>query len=257
MAAPRLRFRPTLEADLAEVADLLPPWLPFDGARWQALWRRLLHEAAPMSTVMEDLAQPAGRRIQGCGCGLALPSEWVARLGLDGATLQPRSPIVPQVYAGLFDGSLVLPSDRELGVLNAQGRVHFLNLHYVQRPVDLHDDYALAVLNVANEAFRTAVSGWRLQAMHFESSARDAVMFASAGFPLVPYRDCGPWDHRADAAFEDAQSVEGPHTSFLAVQRRGTERSCCRGRGSRTLSEQRHRHVPAIIQRRRRAGRWW
>ena len=46
MAAPRLRFRPTLEADLAEVADLLPPWLPFDGARWQALWRRLLHEAA-------------------------------------------------------------------------------------------------------------------------------------------------------------------------------------------------------------------
>jgi hypothetical protein len=199
-SAARLRFRPTLAADLAECVELLPAWLPLERTRVQSLWAALLQQPAAMSTVMEDLAQPAGRRIQGWGCGLVLPPEWAARLGLDGATPCPRAPVVPQVYAGLLDGSLALPGDRELGLLNASARVHFLNLHYVQRAADLSDDYALAVLNVANEAFRAAVSGWRLQAMHFESSARDAPMFASAGFPIVPYAARGPWDDGPDDA---------------------------------------------------------
>jgi len=194
----RLRFRPTLESDLGECTEMLPAWLPFDRARVQALWHALLQQPAVMSTVMEDLAQPAGQRIQGWGCGLVLPPDWVARLELGGATLQPRAPVVPQIYAGLFDGGLVPPTDREAGVLNASGRVHFFNLHYVQRVADLRDDYALAVLNVANEAFRVAASGWRLHAMHFESSARDAPMFASAGFPIVPYAERGPWDDGPD-----------------------------------------------------------
>jgi hypothetical protein len=156
-----------------------------------------LDQAAAMSTVMEDLAQRPGARIQGWGCGMVLPPEWVARLQVVAA--RPRAPVVPQIYGGLLDGSLVPSTDRELGLLNARGQVHFMNLHYVQRVADLSDDYALAVLNVANEAFRSAVSGWRLQAMHFESSARDAPMFASAGFPLVPYQQRGPWDHGPDA----------------------------------------------------------
>lgn len=193
----RLRFRPTLAGDLDECAALLPAWLPIDAARVRVLWHALLDEAAAMSTVMEDLARPPGARIQGWGCGMVLPPTWVGRLHVDAA--RPRAPVVAQIYDGLLDGSLVPSSDRELGVLNARGQVHFMNLHYVQRAVDLSDDYALAVLNIANEAFRTAVSGWRLQAMHFESSARDAPMFASAGFPLVPYRERGPWDHGPEA----------------------------------------------------------
>jgi hypothetical protein len=198
-SAPRLRFRPTRADDLGECAALLPAWLPVAMPDVQSLWRRLMQQPAAMSTVMEDLARPAGRRIQGWGCGLVLPRDWVLRLGLDGDAPRPRAPVVPQVYAGLLDGSLVLPDDRELGALNASGRVQFLNLHYVQHASDLSDDYALAVLNVANEAFRVAASGWRLQAMHFESSARDAPMFASAGFPVVPYAERGPWDHAPDA----------------------------------------------------------
>ena len=196
-SAARLRFRPTRSGDLDECVALLPAWLPIEAARVRTLWHSLLGEAAAMSTVMEDLAQRPGARIQGWGCGMVLPPDWVMRLQVDAA--RPRTPVVRQIYGGLLDGSLVPPSDRELGMLNALSQVHFMNLHYVQRAADLNDDYALAVLNIANEAFRSAVSGWRLQAMHFESSARDAPMFASAGFPVVPYLERGPWDHGPDA----------------------------------------------------------
>jgi hypothetical protein len=187
---PRLRHRPTLSSDLAECASALAPrWLDVNAADLQRLWSRLLDEPSAMSTVMEDLAQPSGQRLQGWGCGLVLPPPWVERLGLAQVTPQPGSPVVAQIYAGLLDGSLQPLDDRELGDLNASGQLHFINLHYAQRRSDLADDYALAVLNVANEAFRAAVSGWWLQGMHFESSAHDAPMFASAGFPTIGYVD--------------------------------------------------------------------
>jgi hypothetical protein len=189
-AVPRLRHRPTLVSDLAECASALAPrWLDVHAADLQRLWSRLLDEPSAMSTVMEDLAQPSGQRLQGWGCGLVLPPPWVERLGLAHVTPQPGSPVVAQIYAGLLDGSLQPLDDRELGDLNASGQLHFINLHYAQRRSDLADDYALAVLNVANEAFRAAVSGWWLQGMHFESSAHDAPMFASAGFPIIGYAD--------------------------------------------------------------------
>ena len=189
-AIPRLRHRPTLAADLGECAAALAPrWLDIDAAALQRVWSWLLDEPSAMSTVMEDLAQPPGRRLQGWGCGLVLPPPWVERLGLAGATPRPRAPVVAQLYAGLLDGSLRPLPDRELGELNAGGQLQFINLHYAQRRSDLADDYALAVLDVANDAFRAAVSGWWLQAMYFESSARDAPMFASAGFPVIGYAD--------------------------------------------------------------------
>jgi len=189
-AVPRLRHRPTLGGDLAECASALAPrWLDVNAADLQRLWSRLLDEPSAMSTVMEDLARPSGQRLQGWGCGLVLPPPWVERLGLAHATPRPGSPVVAQIYAGLLDGSLQPLDDRELGELNASGKLHFINLHYAQRRSDLADDYALAVLNVANEAFRAAVSGWWLQGMHFESSAHDAPMFASAGFPTIGYAD--------------------------------------------------------------------
>ena len=188
-AVPRLRHRPTLPSDLAECAALAPRWLGIDATVLQTLWVRLLDEPSAMTTVMEDLALPAGQRLQGWGCGLVLPASWVQRLGLAGAVPCPRSPVVAQIYAGLLDGTRQPLPDRELGELNASGRLHFINVHYTQRRSDLADDYALAVLDVANEAFRAAVSGWWLQGMHFESSAHDAPMFSSAGFPVIPYGD--------------------------------------------------------------------
>jgi len=188
----RLRYRPTRASDLPECMALLPSWIGLGPARHaavKALWERLLDEPSITSTVMEDLAREPGRRIQGWGAGLLLPPEWAEAFGLAGSPLRPTAPVVPRVYAALLEDRLALLGDRTIGELNAAGRVQFLNLHYSQRHADLSDDGALAVLNVANEAFRAAAAGYRLQAMHFESSVRDAPMFSSAGFPVVPYAD--------------------------------------------------------------------
>jgi hypothetical protein len=188
---PRLRWRPTRPADLEECFELLPEWIGGAARRGEllSLWRRLLDEVSITSTLVEDQAQPAGRRIQGWGAGLALSPHWSERLGLTPPALRPRSPVVPQIYAALLDRQMVLMNDKELGEVNARGQLQFFNLHYTQRESDLGNDYALAVLNAANEVFRTAVSGYWLQAMHFEACARDAGMVASAGFPQLPYTD--------------------------------------------------------------------
>jgi hypothetical protein len=187
---PRLRWRPTLADDLPECLRLFPAWVGVEaGADLLALWRRLLDEPSVMSTLMEDLAQPAGQRIRGWGCGVVLPPPWAQLHGLAPPALRPRRPVVAQLYADLLAGRVQLLDDRALGEVNARGHLQFLNLHYTQQPSDLADDYALAILNVANDAFRSAASGWWLQAMHFESSARDAPMFESAGFPRLPYVD--------------------------------------------------------------------
>lgn len=188
---PRLRWRPTRPGDLCECLDIFPVWLGLGERRAEvrSLWERLVDEPSITSTVMEDLAQPAGRRIQGWGGGLVLSPDWAGRLGLSRSSLQPRAPVVEQIYTALLGERLSLMGDKALGEVNARGQLQFITLHYTQRASNLDDDYALAVLNVANDAFRTAVSGWWLQAMHIESSASEAPMFTSAGFPQVPYAE--------------------------------------------------------------------
>jgi len=198
----RLRFRPTRVDDLGECSALLPAWVGLHGVgrdRVEALWQRLLDEPSITSTVMEDISAPAGQRIEGWGCGLLLPPEVLTGLGLDDDVPRPRRPVVGPLYNALLEGRLPLLGDRAIGELNAAGELQFMNLHYTQRDADLSGDHALAVLTVANDAFRTATSGFRLRAMHFESSARDGPMFASAGFPLVPYVEEGPWSALGDA----------------------------------------------------------
>ena len=186
---PRLRYRPTNHRDLAECFELLPPWLGLDAALAAALpqlWARLLDQPAITSTLMEDLALPEGRRIQGWGCGITLAPEWAERLGLASA---PAPHVVRQVYAALHEGRLAPLSDREIGLANAQGRLTFLNLHYLQRHTDLDDPYAQSVLNIANEAFRVAAAGYKLQAMYIETSVADVPGIAAAGFFERPYAD--------------------------------------------------------------------
>ncbi len=198
---PRLRWRPTRPADLAECFEMFPSWLGLDAQRpaLLSLWRAMIDEVAVTSTLVEDLSQPAGQRIQGWGTGIALPPRWAAQVGLAPPSLRPREPVVPHIYAALLDGSMPLMNDKTLGEVNACGNLQFFNLHYTQRRFDLGDDYALAVLNAANEVFRTAVSGYQLRAMHFEANARDAPMIASAGFPAVAYADDTAWRGLPDA----------------------------------------------------------
>jgi hypothetical protein len=166
---PRLRWRPTREADLPQCLALLPAFLGLDGDKpaLLALWQRLLDEPAITTTVMEDLALPSPERLLGWGCSVVLPPAEADALGLRGEPPRPPGPQVARLYRSWLSGT-PLPAARAIAEANAQGALHLLNLHYTQRPADLTDPLGLAVLAVANDAFRFAIGGWRLAAMHME-----------------------------------------------------------------------------------------
>jgi hypothetical protein len=205
---PRLRFRPTTRRDFPECLELVPSWLTLDATLQRALpdlWLRLLDEPAITTTVMEDLALPAGRRIQGWGWGIVLPEDWVERRSL---ATRPQAYVTRQIYGGLHDGSLPLMSDAEIGIVNAEGRYHFFNF-YTQRHNDLSDPYTQSILTIANDAFRISGSGYDTRAMYFETTQRDAPAIAAAGFVPRRYAD--------ESSLEGLAPSERP--AFLSVTR--------------------------------------
>ena len=211
---PRLRFRPTTRTDLRECFELLPSWLNLEASLRAALpdlWLRIIDEPAVMTTLMEDTALPPGQRIQGWGYGFVLPDAWVKREHLD---THPEAVVLRRIYAGLLDGSFKLMSDAEIGAANANGRFHYLNL-YSQRRKDLDDPYVQSVFNIANEAFRMAISGHNTAAMYFETSAYDAPVIAAAGFPRIAYSN--------EASLESLTPPTRP--SFLRVTREDARNS--------------------------------
>lgn len=197
---PRLRWRPTRAADLPQCLALLPPFLGLDDDKpgLHALWQRLLDHPAITTTVMEDLALPVHERVLGWGCSVVLPQAEAAALGLGDDPPRPPAPLVARLYRRWLAGE-PLPTPRALGEANARGALHLLNLHYTQRPADLADPVGLAVLAVAHDAFRFAVGGWQLAAMHLEGCALDRPMFTAAGFPACAYAEAGPWDTLPEA----------------------------------------------------------
>jgi hypothetical protein len=197
---PRLRWRPTRPEDLPQCMALLPPWLGLDAQRpaLQALWQRLLDDPAITTTVMEDQALPPPERVCGWGCSVVLPPAEAAALGLADDPPAPPAPMVAGLYEGWLQGR-PLPAPKAMAEANAQGALHLLNLHYTQRPADLSDPLALAVLAVANDAFRFAVGGWHLAAMHMQGCVLDVPMYTAAGFPVCGYAAPGPWDTLPDA----------------------------------------------------------
>lgn len=204
----RLRFRPTYPADLQECFELLPEWLGLDDELRRALpdlWQRILGLPGITTTVMEDLALPAGQRIQGWGHSFVMTEDWIRRERLDS---RPSAFVIRRIYAGILDGSFKLMDDSELGNANAQGRYHYINF-YTQRRKDLNDPYVQSVFNIANEAFRVAAGGYNLQAMYFETSAQDAPAIAAAGFQRRLYSD--------ESALEPLSEQARP--AFLSVTR--------------------------------------
>lgn len=196
---PRLRWRPTRPADLPQCMALLPAWLGLSArhAELQALWLDLLDDPAMTTTVMEDLALPPGERLLGWGCSVVLPPAQAEALGLQDDPPRPPGPQVARLYQQWLAGA-PRPDMKALALANSQGRLHLLNLHYTQRPANLDDPLALAVLAVANDAFRVAVGGWQLQAMHMEGCAADVPMYTAAGFAPCAYAQPGPWDNGPD-----------------------------------------------------------
>ena len=216
---------------MRECLELLPSWLDLDAPLRNALpdlWLRVIDEPAMTTTLMEDMALPPGQRIQGWGYGFVLPQTWIQREHLDS---HPAAYVLRRIYAGILDGSFKLLSDAEIGAANAQGRFHYINF-YSQRRKDLNDPYVQSVFNIANEAFRTAVSGNNTEAMYFETSAHDAPAIAAAGFPRCAYSN--------ESSLESLSAAARP--AFLRVTR-AESRSSLPGTSARHVFE----HHPPLF----------
>lgn len=177
---PRLRHRPLALADIPECVALLPPRLGMDAAQARDVaerWAEMVDEPSFLFGVIEDVALPAGSRIQATGATLFLPPAWAQQLART-----PRPHVTPRIYQGLRDGSLKPLSDRELGAANAAGELVLAVLHYGQSSYDFGDPYATSLLNAANENFRLFHAGYHLQAVHYETDVAAAPFVAAAGF---------------------------------------------------------------------------
>jgi len=189
---PRMRARTLSRYDLVECMELLPDWLALDAGLRQALpalWERLVESPAMVTGVNEDMALPAGRRIQSWGVTLILQPQWVERIQLETA---PQPYLSRRLYAALAEGSLQPMSDREIGLANAGAGLTMMVLHHSIRPNSFGESYLGAVLNSANEAFRGHHGGYNLKAIYFETSAALAPGVAAAGFPPARYADDAP-----------------------------------------------------------------
>lgn len=185
----RIRTRHVGHGDLEACLGFLPPWLPLDAktrAELTRIWTRLLWQPAFNADLIEDVSLPPGERTLGVGMAIALDLEWQARLRSD-----PPTYVAAEMYRALGEGRYVPPNDRQLAVMNREGKVAFLVLHYGQRLTDLNDPDAVNLLAVAMGMFRWAHAGYRLDALYQEGFGIEQEYLSSMGF-----RPMGPVDVR-------------------------------------------------------------
>ena len=179
--------RPLQQADLAETLALLPRQVATDPAERAAIaaqWPTLLEcQPALQSGVMEDVARPAGQRIQGWGVSVLLSRAQADALELPGT---PRAFLARRVYADLREGRLQLLDDRELGRCNAAGELVGLVLHFTLPRIDLTDPQVYKIVACAQESFRVHHTGFHWQAIYLENNAAFHDVHRESGF--VPRR---------------------------------------------------------------------
>jgi hypothetical protein len=188
---PRLRTRPTRAHDLAECLQLLPPYLSLDAAarervaRW---WERVVDAPGMISGVMEDMALPAGQRIQGWGVSIVAPPPLVERLDLLGT---PSAHLAQRAYSDLVDGGVALLDDREVAQHNGRGDSVLLIMHFtLQRgSADFSDPYAQKVIALANDGFRAFHDGYHWRTMVYENAAATTAFAVQSGFHPVRFAD--------------------------------------------------------------------
>jgi hypothetical protein len=187
---PRLRTRPLRAHDLPECLNLLPPYLSFDAAEHERLarwWQQVVDAPGMISGVMEDMALPRGRRIQGWGVSIVAPPALVERLDLLGT---PRAHLAQRAYRELIDGAVALLDDREIAHLNGRGEPVLLILHFtVQGGGDFSDPYAQKVIALANDGFRAFHDGYQWRTMVYENSALTTAFAVQSGFHPVRFAD--------------------------------------------------------------------
>ncbi|HET7524332.1 MAG TPA: hypothetical protein VFK10_00165, partial [Burkholderiaceae bacterium] len=166
-----------------------PPYLELDAnerARLAQWWSSNVDAPGMLSGVIEDMALPAGQRIQGWGVSIIVPPALQQRLQLRGA---PRGHLARRAYAALLDGDATLPDDREIGRWNASGELVLLILHFTLQHFDLADPYALKVVASANDSFRAFHDGYQWRAMVYENAASAAPIALQSGFGLGRFAD--------------------------------------------------------------------
>lgn len=175
--------------DVAECLTLLPPWLGLSAALKSSisqLWARLPDEPSMITGAVEDLAQPAGQRIQAWGVTMIVPRTLAKRFALDG---QPDPFVSRHIYEALLDASFIPMSDREIGEANARGELTMMILHFSLRDHDVTKPTVQKVIAMANDTFRTFHDGYNLQAIYYETGAINDVVAAASGFDRMAYRD--------------------------------------------------------------------
>lgn len=149
-----------------------------------ALWQRLVDEPSMVSGVMEDLAMPAGQRIQAWGVTMILPDALVQELALHA---EPRVFVTRRIYAALLDGSFEPMSDRDIGIANARGTLTMMILHFSQRDHDISNPYVHSVIAIANDAFRAFHDGYNTHAIYYETGAISDLVALASGFDRLSY----------------------------------------------------------------------
>jgi len=186
---PRLRHRPLRAADLAESMALLPAHLDLDAderARLAQWWTSHVDAPGLLTGVIEDMALPAGRRIQGWGVSMIASPALRERLDLERS---PRGHLARRAYAALLAGEVTLPDDRDIGRWNAAGELVLLILHFTLRHFDLADPYASKVITSANDSFRAFHDGYQWRAMFYENAAAAAPIALQSGFGAGRFAD--------------------------------------------------------------------
>jgi hypothetical protein len=185
----RMVHRPMQLPDLEGALRLLPPQVstaPAEHAAIAAQWPALLQQPAVQSGVMEDLAQPAGRRILGWGASLLLSPAQAEGLQLDG---EPAAFLARRVYGDLRAGRLRLMDDRELGRSNAAGELVGLVLHFTLPRIDFADPQVHKIVACAQESFRLHHTGFHWQAIYLENSASFHDVHRESGFVSRRFAD--------------------------------------------------------------------
>jgi hypothetical protein len=168
---------------------LLPPLIGRNDALSRALpdlWERLVDEPSMVSGVIEDLAQPAGQRIQAWGVTMILPRPVVKALGLDA---EPDAFVSRRLYAALLDGSFEPMTDREIGEANARDGLTMLIVHFSVRGHDIASPYMHKLIAMANDTFRSFHGGYNLNAIFYETAAAEDSIASASGFDRVLYRN--------------------------------------------------------------------
>jgi len=205
---PRLRWRPTRQADLPECMPLVPPWLGLSSAEraaLPALWAQIVNAPAIYSMVIEDLGLAPGQRVQAWGVAMALAPEWVARWSLDH---RPEPLIVARVYRALLAGETLM-DETSFGRVNACGELSMLCLHYGMHYADIEHPYVQALIAAGNESMRFGMSGHQLSALYYENAAESDGWMRAAGFLQRSMPEAAPLHYWGMSRAEAMRTIPG------------------------------------------------